>query len=80
MPVSTNIYLPLQFNQLVELIRQLPKKKKKQLIEVLLEENENDEPNKKQILDGIREAVEQVKLHKQGKIKLKTAQQLLNEL
>ena len=80
MPVSTNIYLPLEFNQLVELIRQLPKKKKKQLIEVLLEENENDEPNKKQILDGIRDAVEQVKLHKQGKIKLKTAQQLLNEL
>ena len=80
MPVSTNIYLPLQFNQLVELIRQLPKKKKKQLIEVLLEEDENDEPNKKQILDGIRDAVEQVKLHKQGKIKLKTAQQLLNEL
>jgi hypothetical protein len=30
--------------------------------------------------DELKEAAEQVRLHKQGKIKLKTAQQLLNEL
>ncbi len=30
--------------------------------------------------DGLKEAAEQVRLHKQGKIKLKTAQDLLNEL
>lgn len=30
--------------------------------------------------DDLKEAAEQVRLHKQGKIKLKTAQQLLNEL
>ncbi|MGH2613059.1 MAG: hypothetical protein ACRDFB_08455 [Rhabdochlamydiaceae bacterium] len=30
--------------------------------------------------DNLKEAAEQVRLHKQGKIKLKTAQDLLNEL
>ena len=37
MPTTTNIYLPLQFNQLVELIKALPKKEKQQLIDVLEE-------------------------------------------
>ena len=35
---------------------------------------------KERILNGLREAIEEVKLHKQGKIKLKTAQELLDEL
>lgn len=35
---------------------------------------------KKEILNGLKEAVEQVNLHKQGKIKLKSLDQLLNEL
>ncbi|TAH00244.1 MAG: hypothetical protein EAZ15_09500 [Sphingobacteriales bacterium] len=30
--------------------------------------------------DNLKEAAEQVRLHKQGKIKLKTAQELLDEL
>jgi hypothetical protein len=30
--------------------------------------------------DDLKEAAEEVRLHKHGKIKLKTAQQLLNEL
>ena len=36
-----NIYLPLQFKQLVDLIKALPKKEKQQLIEVL----EQDAPD-----------------------------------
>lgn len=40
MPATTNIYLPLQFNQLVDLIKALPKKEKRQLIDVL----QQDEP------------------------------------
>lgn len=35
---------------------------------------------KARILQGLRDAVEEVKLHKQGKVKLKTARELLNEL
>ena len=34
----------------------------------------------KKILEGLEEAVEQVNLHKKGKAKLKTIQQLLDEL
>jgi len=33
-----------------------------------------------QLWEDLKEAAEQVLLHKQGKIKLKTAQELLNEL
>lgn len=33
-----------------------------------------------QLWDELKEAAGQVRLHKQGKIKLKTAQELLNEL
>lgn len=33
-----------------------------------------------ELWDELKEAAEQVRLHKQGKIKLKTAQELLDEL
>lgn len=45
-----------------------------------LETLEFEEPTKVLILQGLQEAAEQVRLHKQGKIKLKTAQELINEL
>ena len=35
MPSTSNIYLPLKFNQLVDLIKALPKKEKQQLFDVL---------------------------------------------
>ena len=41
---------------------------------------DEDGPSKEEILDGIKEALEEVKLHQQGKIKLKTAQEFLDEL
>jgi hypothetical protein len=37
-------------------------------------------PYKTEILEGIKEAVEQVNLAKEGKIKLKSARDLLDEL
>jgi len=36
--------------------------------------------SKQEFLDGLKEAVDQVNLAKQGKIKLKSAEELLNEL
>jgi len=33
-----------------------------------------------ELLEDLEEAAEEVRLHKQGKIKLKTAQELLSEL
>lgn len=44
MPASTNIYLPLQFTQLVDLVKSLSKKEKAQLLEVLQEEVPADIP------------------------------------
>lgn len=38
MPATTNIYLPLQFSQLVDLVKKLPKKEKQQLMDLLQEE------------------------------------------
>jgi hypothetical protein len=35
---------------------------------------------KDQLLSDLKDAAEQIRLHKQGKLKLKTAQDLLNEL
>ncbi len=35
MPATPNIYLPLQFNQLVDLVKKLPKKEKQKLMDVL---------------------------------------------
>lgn len=37
-------------------------------------------PYKAEVLEGLKEAVDQVNLSKQGKIKLKSARQLLDEL
>jgi hypothetical protein len=40
----------------------------------------DDEPTKKEILDGIRQAVKEVNLIKQGKLKPTSLKELLNEL
>ena len=38
MATSPNIYLPLQFNDLIDLVKKLPKKEKIKLMDVLQEE------------------------------------------
>jgi TusA-related sulfurtransferase len=76
MQTSLNVNLSLSFYQLVELARQLPKKERAELASILID----DEPSKEQILQGLREAIEEVNLAKQGKIKLKSAREFINEL
>lgn len=44
MSASPNIYLPLNFKQLFELVRQLPDKEKQQLIGLLKQEREETTP------------------------------------
>ncbi|UML80563.1 hypothetical protein [Leptospira kirschneri] len=41
---------------------------------------EEKEPTKKEILADLAESVKQVKLHKEGKIKLRSAYELIDEL
>ncbi len=52
----------------------------KKLDFVKVKEDKKKEASKKKFLEGLKEAVEEVKLAKQGKIKLKSAEELLNEL
>lgn len=78
MPVTTNIYLPLQFNQLIDLLKALPEKEKKKIINVLKQEDE--EPSKEKILEGISQAVKEINLVKAGKLKARDARALINEL
>lgn len=42
--------------------------------------NSENEDSKSEILNGIKQAVDEVKLAKKGKIKLQSAHDLLNEL
>jgi len=43
-------------------------------------EVEEKEPTKEEILEGLKEAVKEVKLYEEGKIELKTLDELLEEL
>jgi hypothetical protein len=42
MPASPNIYLPLNFKQIFELVKQLPNKEKQQLLGLLHQEREDN--------------------------------------
>ena len=70
--------------ELAELIKsKFTAKEQLKLVQILQkepEEDEYEEPTKEQLLQEIREAAEEVKLARQGKIKLKTLEQLLDEL
>ncbi|UOG42877.1 hypothetical protein [Leptospira noguchii] len=46
----------------------------------VLTEQEEKEPTKKEILDGIKQGFKEVELHRQGKLKLKSAKKLIDEL
>ncbi|MDI7166810.1 hypothetical protein [Leptospira santarosai] len=44
------------------------------------ESGEEKEPTKKEILASIKQGMKEVELHRQGKLKLKSAKKLLDEL
>lgn len=75
--IQLNTNITLTFNQLVELACQLPKPERLRLASLL---QNDDEPSKQQLLKDLREAIEEVNLAKQGKVKLKSAREFLNEL
>jgi hypothetical protein len=70
--------------ELAELIKsRFTAKEQLKLVQILQkepEEDEYEEPTKEQLLQEIREAAEEVKLTRQGKIKLITLEQLLDQL
>ncbi|MCA0364090.1 MAG: hypothetical protein LCH67_08600 [Bacteroidetes bacterium] len=75
--------IPLSVNELAKVIKEQFSLKDRNTLADLIKiqpDNGDDEPTKEQLLDEIREAVKEVNLAKQGKIKLKTLDQLLDEL
>ncbi|MEA5138548.1 hypothetical protein [Arcicella rigui] len=65
----------MTFDQLIELVRQLPQNQKKQLVSILVEET--DSISKEEVISTIKEGLKEVKLHKEGKIKLNTLDDFL---
>jgi len=63
-----------KFPFFMELLKNLGLEKKARVAQ------EEKEPSKQEILQGIRGAAEEVKLAKQGKVKLKSFESFLNEL
>jgi uncharacterized protein YihD (DUF1040 family) len=84
MEASLKYSIPPSVMELAELIKsKFTAKEQLKLVQILQkepEEDEYEEPTKEQLLQEIREAAEEVKLAKQGKIKLKTLEELLDEL
>jgi hypothetical protein len=79
--INTNIQLT--FNQITDIAKQLPKKQKAKLVSILVKENEveeEEEMTKAELIANIKEALEEVKLHKEGKIKLRTLKEFLEDV
>lgn len=73
---NTNIQLTL--NQLVDLAIQLPRKERFKLASILVEEEEFI--SKGELTSKIKEGLKDVKLHKEGKIKLRTLSEFLENV
>jgi hypothetical protein len=74
--LNTNIQVTV--SQIVDLARQLPKKERLQLASLLIEEE--DFISKDELLFKIKEGLEEVKLHKEGKVKLRTLDDFLADV
>ena len=73
---TANLNISLNLNQILSIISQLPIDDKIKISHYLVEETREDT----KILMDIEQGLKEVKLHKEGKIELKTLDQLLDEL
>lgn len=81
----TNISLSLDFEQVVDLVKQLPVEKQKQLIELIERAPHKKQAKKlsakeKAFLKGLDKSVDFVNSYNQRKTKTKSFKQMLNEL
>lgn len=76
MAASPNIYLPLQFNDLIDLVKKLPKKEKVKLMDVLQEEIPVTTPEwQKQF---VRKSIKKYKAHPELLISEKDAWKIID--
>jgi hypothetical protein len=73
---TANVNISLSFDQIINILSQLPLVEKRKISQYLARETSNES----KILKDIEEGLKEVKLHSEGKIKLKTLDQLLDEL
>ena len=78
--LSVNTNIQLNFNQIINLAKQLPKKQKAKLVSILAVKEAEEEMTKAELVARIKEGLEEVKLYKEGKIKFQSARELLDEL
>ncbi|MFN8344234.1 MAG: hypothetical protein U0X91_04490 [Spirosomataceae bacterium] len=83
MEAILNFNIPLSINELAELIReQLPVKDRLKLAQLLGADDPetDDEPSQEQLVAELKQAVHELKLVKQGKMKARPVKELLDEL
>ncbi len=76
--LNFNTSIQLTLNQLVDLAIQLPKKERFKLASILVEEEEYISKN--ELVSKIKEGLQDAKLHKEGKIKLRTLSEFLENV
>lgn len=75
---TINFNIPLSFQQLVDLVRQLPRPEREKLVTVIREEDlDDEEPTKAQILENLKQDYIALKA---GTLKTWPLKDVLNEL
>ena len=74
---TLNINIPLSFNQLVDLVKQLPEVEKKKLVSVLQNEEMSEATSKSEVLDHLKDDLIALK---SGKLATRPLKDVLNEL
>ncbi|MEI7581468.1 hypothetical protein [Runella sp.] len=77
--MQATLKVRLSVKKLAELARQLSPKEKSKLI-ALLQEEEEEYMTKEELVERIKEGLEEVKLYKEGKIKLRTLKEFLADV
>jgi Putative addiction module component len=77
MSASSQIYLPLDFNQLFELVKQLPNKEKQELIMLRRQEQEKNIPILEEHKKLVRQRIKHYKQHPEKLVDWETAKKRL---
>lgn len=77
--MQATLKVRLSVKKLAELAQQLSPKQKAKLI-TLLQEDEEEYMTKEELVEQIKEGLEEVKLYKEGKIKLRTLKEFLADV
>ncbi len=78
--LSVNTNIQLNFNQIINLAKQLPKSQKAKLVSILVERETEEVITKAELVAQIKEGLEEVKLYKEGKKQFRTLKEFLADV